>query len=115
MPSNKDLIATAGSLAKELGEEISTEGLNNQALATLVSDLKAKKAEAEAVAKAEPEIVIKKTDSVGITESKAFVIAKGKSVTSLKGILGEGETVTPEHFKGGQETFDNLKDNGFIE
>ena len=108
MPSNKDLIATAGSLAEELGEEISTEGLNNQALATLVSDLKAKKAEAEAVAKAEAEA---EPEAV----AKVFVIAKGKSITSLKGILGEGETVTPEHFKGGKETFDNLKDNGFIE
>ena len=49
------------------------------------------------------------------TAAKGPVIAKGKSLTSLKGILGEGTPVTPEHFPGGQETFDNLKKSGFIE
>lgn len=42
------------------------------------------------------------------------VIAKGKSITSLKGILEEGTPVSPDMFPGGQETFDDLKEKGFI-
>jgi len=61
-------------------------------------------AEADAAAKAEADAAAKRP-----------VIAEGKSLTSLKGILGEGTPVTPEHFPGGQETFDNLKKSGFIE
>ena len=70
----------------------------------------AAKAEAEAAAKAEAEAAAKKGE-----ESLGPVIAKGKSLTSLKGILGEGSPVTPEHFVGGQKTFDDLKKRGFIE
>lgn len=58
----------------------------------------------EAAAKAEAEAAKNQT-----------VIAPGKSLTSLKGILGEGTPVTPAHFPGGRETFDNLKKCGFIE
>lgn len=42
MPSNKEYIKQAGELAAELGVEITTDGLNNEKLANLVSDLKAK-------------------------------------------------------------------------
>jgi hypothetical protein len=101
MASNKDLIKEAEGLAEELGQEIVTEGLNNKALAALVSDLKAKKKDADIAPANE--------------ESLGPVIAKGKSLTSLKGILCEGVPVTPEHFVGGQETFDHLKNRGFIE
>lgn len=94
MASNKDLIIEAEALARELGQEVTTEGLNNKALAELVSNIKVKKKAAEI---------------------ETRVIAKGKSLTSLKGILGEGEPVSPEHFVGGQATFDDLKERGFIE
>ncbi len=80
----------------------------------------AAKAEADAAAKAEADAAAKaEADAAAKAEADAAakgpVIAKGKSLTSLKGILGEGTPVTPEHFPGGQETFDNLKKSGFIE
>ena len=40
--------------------------------------------------------------------SKAFKVAKGKAVTSLKGILAEGAVVCPGYFAGGKEAFDSL-------
>lgn len=112
MASNKDLIIEAEALAEELGLEITTDGLNNKKLSALVSDLKAKKKDAETQTQADnaPE---SNEDEEGAP--KGPVIAKGKSLTSLKGILGEGSPVTPEHFVGGQKTFDDLKERGFIE
>lgn len=112
MASNKDLITEAEALAEELGLEITTAGLNNKKLAALVSDLKAKKKDAETQTQAD--IAPESNEDDG-EESLGPVIAKGKSITSLKGILGEGSPVTPEHFVGGQETFDHLKKRGFIE
>ena len=47
MASNKELAAEAAELAAELGIEVTTDGLNNKALNALVSDLKAKKKDAE--------------------------------------------------------------------
>ena len=57
---------------------------------------------------------IAEADAAAKAEAETVVIAKGKSLTSLKGILGEGTPVTPEMFPGGQETFDNLKSKGFF-
>lgn len=42
------------------------------------------------------------------------VIAPGKAVTSLKGILEEGTPVSADMFPGGQKTFNSLKEKGFI-
>jgi hypothetical protein len=108
MASNKDLVLEAEGLAEELGLDIVTSGLNNKALAALVSDLEAKKKDAETLTHA---------DDAPEAEAGAVgpVIAKGKSITSLKGILSEGAQVTPDHFAGGQETFDILTTRGFIE
>ncbi|MBT56170.1 MAG: hypothetical protein CMF72_22565 [Mameliella sp.] len=47
MASNKELAAEAAELAVELGIQVTTDGLNNKALSALVSDLKAKKKDAE--------------------------------------------------------------------
>jgi hypothetical protein len=110
MASNKDLIKEAEGLAEELGQEIVTEGLNNKALAALVSDLKAKKKDVDIAPESNDADIAPANE-----ESLGPVIAKGKSLTSLKGILCEGVPVTPEHFVGGQETFDHLKNRGFIE
>lgn len=41
-------------------------------------------------------------------------VAIGKSLTSLRGIISEGEVVTPLDFAGGQETFNMLIENGYI-
>jgi hypothetical protein len=111
MASNKDLIKEAEGLAEELGLEIVTVGLNNKALAALVSDLKAKKKDVDIAPESNDADIAPESNE----ESLGPVIAKGKSLTSLKGILCEGVPVTPEHFVGGQETFDHLKRCGFIE
>lgn len=129
MPSNKELTTEAKALAEELGLPITTEGLNNQALAALVSDLKAKKRDADTATPADVAPTsedfedfedledLDEEDMVTqpVATKKGSVIAPGKCLTSLKGILSEGMPVTPEHFPGGQETFDNLKKRGFIE
>lgn len=47
MPSNKQYKEQAEKLAAELGVEITTDGLNNEQLGDLVSDLKAKARDAE--------------------------------------------------------------------
>ena len=44
-----------------------------------------------------------------------YVIAKGKSLTSLRGLLGEGERVTAKDFHGGQDRINDLVDAGSIE
>jgi hypothetical protein len=61
--SNKELIAEAQGLARELGTSVDTEGLKNDALVALVEDLRARRAaepkgdaaQAEADAKAQAE------------------------------------------------------------
>lgn len=44
----------------------------------------------------------------------SFVIAKGKAVTSLAGVLDEGEAVSAKHFHRGEEDFKRLQDAGII-
>ena len=46
--------------------------------------------------------------------SKELVIAHGKSVTSRKGIVSEGQQVTADYFTHGQKTLDELVEKGFV-
>jgi hypothetical protein len=47
---------------------------------------------------------------------KVYVVSKRRSVTSKRGILGEGETVFPSDLHGGQEAFDDFVSKGiFVE
>lgn len=41
-------------------------------------------------------------------------VAPGKSITSLRGILGPGEPVHPHYFAGGQQTLSDLKAKGLV-
>ena len=43
-----------------------------------------------------------------------YRVAPGKSITSKKGILAEGDEVKAEYLPGGKETLDNNVDRGFI-
>lgn len=43
------------------------------------------------------------------------VVAKGKSLTTLKGTLGEGSAIGPEMLAGGEDSFKELKKKGYIE
>ncbi len=46
---------------------------------------------------------------------KAWCVGKARSVTSLRGIIGPGEAVSPEDFFGGKETMADLEKRGVIE
>jgi len=43
-----------------------------------------------------------------------FVVAKGKSVTCKKGIVGEGEAIAVKDISGGEERFNALCESGVI-
>lgn len=112
MASNKELAAEAVELAEELGIEITTDGMNNKALSALVSDLKAKKKDAELQTQADGD---QSDESEGDAEegrAPGVYIADGKAVTSKIGVLSEGRAVEAKHFAGGQKTLDNLIKRG---
>ncbi len=142
MASNKELAAEAAELAAELGIQVTTDGLNNKALSALVSDLKAKKKDAELQTQADGD---QSDDSDGDADGDAddsdgdgdqsddsdgdgdadeeaaaeederapgVYVADGKAVTSKIGVLAEGRAVEAKHFAGGQETLDNLIKRG---
>ena len=128
MASNKELAAEAAELAAELGIEVTTDGLNNKALNALVSDLKAKKKDAELQTQADGD---QSDESEGDADgdqsdesegdadgdqsderAPGVYVADGKAVTSKIGVLAEGRAVEAKHFAGGQETLDNLIKRG---
>lgn len=114
MASNKELAAEAVELAEELGIEVTTDGLNNKALSALVSDLKAKKKDAELQTQADeadgdqPDA----DEADGEELEQGYYVAKGKAVTSKIGIMSDGAAVKAKHFVGGQETLDHLVERG---
>lgn len=113
MPSNKELIEEATVLAEELELEIQTKGLKNQDLAALVSDLKAKARDADNETQAD----VAETDVGVATPSPRAIgryVAEGKAITSKKGILSEGTTVTVDMLQGGQEALSALIDREFV-
>jgi len=141
MASNKELTDQANALASDLGIEAKTDGLNNQALQALVADL-TKRAEdatkpgqtppAPPAAPREPPAGHTPFDGAGenalggAPQQKRetpplrfeFQVAARRSVTSLKGILGEGSEARPEFFHRDQKTaqgiFENLVTKGII-
>ncbi len=131
MASNQELAAEAVELAEELGIQVTTDGLNNKALSALVSDLKAKKKDAELQTQADggqsddsdgDADGDQSDDSDGDADEEAAAeederapgvyVADGKAVTSKIGVLAEGRAVEAKHFAGGQKTLDNLIERG---
>lgn len=106
MASNKDIITAINGLSVEIGIEVDTNEMKNEDLADLLSDMKAKKRDAELKTQADGEKKAKKKTGP--------VIAKGKSLTSMTGIKVAGDPVTADDFKGGKETFDSLVRKGYI-
>jgi len=98
MPTNKAFIQETTEIAKELGLEITTEGLANNQLAALAKDLRAKKKDADK-ATAKPKSSRKKG---------AYYLSKGKAITTRRGILSEGAEIKPEDISGGKEALDNF-------
>ena len=129
MPSNPDLIQSIGEVAKENGVEVpETEGKTNVELAAILKELKTpelspeEKAEAAAKAKAKGDEAKAAAKTKALAEARAkaeaaippYRIAKGKAVTSRKGILADGEEIKAEYLAGGKETLDTLVDRGVV-
>lgn len=118
MPSNKDLTAQAEELAKELGLEIKLEGIKNDGLAELVSDLKAKKKDADTETAADD--AEKKATEAGneADEAKAektgFHVMVGKAITSKRGILADGDEIKAEDLAGGKEALEAFVKSGHV-
>lgn len=144
MASNRELAAKAAELGEALGRDVvNTDGLNNQALTALVEELQsAVDARAAAApqpvgdelsdtmpatpsakhAAEEPETVAELVaDAPAPAEPPAvssseptYVIAPGRSLTSLRDILDAGTAVTARDFLHGQETLDHLVEVGAV-
>lgn len=132
MPSNKQLGAEALEIAQKLKIVVVTAGLNNAELVKLVADLKAKAKDAEndtqadnaestdeTTGDAEIEAIKAKAAEEAEVASKIepfpYSVKSGKSITSKRGILGEGEEVKVEDLPGGQKTIDDLIERGYVE
>ena len=109
MPSNSELRGQAEKIAVDLGIEISTKGLTNNELVALVSDLKAKQKDAENPAAEEAQAAAVAEDT-----RAPYSVAKGKAITSKRGILSEGDEVKASYFVGGKETLNALVDHGYV-
>lgn len=119
MPSNKTLIEEAKTIAAELEIDINTDGMKNDALVDLVSDLRAKKKDAETVTQAddqggEPDETPAEDDQGGEPDG-TLRVAKGRSVTTQRGILAEGKEIRAEDLSGGQSSLSKLIDKGVVE
>ena len=124
MPSNADLIKEAQELSTFLGLEDTSNGLNNAQLVALISDLKAKKRDKENPTSAdEAEAKKKADDDAAAAKKKAdddaakkppFYMADGKSITSKKGVLSDGDEVKAEYLNGGKKTIDQFVKSGHI-
>ncbi len=107
MPSNKDLIAKTLILATALSLDVKTDGLSNQQLADLVSDLHAKKRDADTVTQADTAAKLAKA-------VPGYSIAKGKALTSPRGILVAGDEIKPGDLAGGQDALDVFVKSGHV-
>lgn len=117
MATKPEMLEEITELAKELGIELEEKERSSRELTDLLSDLRAKKRDADKDTEADkPDAVAEKKDDEEVelekVESDSYVIAKGKSITSKKGILSAGETAKPEYFSDG--AFDNLVEKSFI-
>ncbi len=117
MTTNKELRAEIVELAKvlEIALEGSIEKYTNAKLCDLLSDLKAKQRDAELITDADMDADMEPGAVTDIEEAEANpVVAKGKSITTLIGILGEGVVILPEYLPGGEKTFVSLREKGYI-
>jgi len=111
MASNKDIITEITAIAIEKGVDVPvTEGLNNKQLA---ATLKGMKGPAVLPAPAKP---ADKDDVVEPAKVKRppFYICDGKSLTTLKGILGPGDEVKADYLIDGKDGIDRHRKDGVI-
>lgn len=103
MPSNKELKADIEALSAELDIAVETDGLKNDELVALLSDLRAKLKDAE-------------TETVADLAKPAagYTVAPGKALVTLVGVIAEGKPVTAKHFSGGDKQLKELVAKGYI-
>ena len=122
MPSNIDLITAIAALSVELEKDApETEGKSNGELANILSGLKAEKKEADqdltpgAAAKAAAEAKEKAQKAKAEEgEKPAFSVAKGKAITSKRGILADGDEIKAEDLAGGKEALEAFVKSGHV-
>jgi hypothetical protein len=105
MASNKELIEKI----KEINEDAVTEGLTNAQLTASLKLLKGADDSPPAPPATTPPA------PPATAKSKGLKIAKGKCITSKRGILEAGEPVTANDFSGGADTLANLVKTGAVE
>lgn len=121
MASNAGLISEIEALVKELNlADVKTDGLNNNQLAKLASDLKAKKRDAEndtAADEAERRAATAAAAAQPSTKKKPpYYLAPRKSITTKRGILS-GDTedeITEKDLNGGKAALDAFVESGHI-
>ena len=98
-----------------IGAEIVVEEVQADEASVEVEEVQADEASVE-VEEAPAEVEeVKAPEAPAEDVSDLFpVVAKGKSITTLKGILIAGEKILPEYLPGGVKTFKNLCEKGYI-
>lgn len=118
MPSNEIYIEQINGLAAKLEKTVETEDLNNAQLGQMVKDLRAEVKEriddAAAVAAAAEKDAGKVAEAEAPKEALGLRVAPGKAITSKRGIVSDGEPVSPDIFEGGQGTVESLVKRGFL-
>jgi hypothetical protein len=115
MPSNKELINEANNLADELELSVQTDGLKNEGLAELVSDLRAKKRDADTQTQADDTDDTDDTDESGpLAKIDDPRVTEGRSVTTKRGIIGPGGSIRASDLSGGESSLRALVKNGAV-
>jgi len=107
MPSNKELIADIEQLAGEMGVPVDTGKLNSKKLTALLSDLRAAEAAPAEAAPAE-------AAPAEAAPATRYYLRAGKSITSKRGILADGDEVKPDFLAGGSDTISLLLASGHV-
>lgn len=110
MPSNKQYIEQAKELAAELGVEVTTDGLNNEKLAGLVSDLKAKLRDKEL----ETQVDGQQDQDVEEEKLPPYYVEKGKAITTRRGIRSDGQEITASDLAGGEAALEAFVKSGHV-
>lgn len=106
MPTNAELLEDI----LKLDPEAQVEGLNNAKLQALLTRLRedAEKKGSEPDSTDEETPPTDETDEAGAVVEVVFVVAQGKALTTLRGIIGEGEPIAESDLPSGKEAFDGF-------
>lgn len=142
MATNRELIAEAKAIAKELGIEVRTDRLNNAKLTALVADLRRQLAERgyqngpseerpsdllleepqvapappapPMPSVAPPQAQEPPTQAPEASRRRRYIVAPKKALTTRIGIVTAGEEVTADAFHAGQERAEELVRLGYL-